>query len=86
MIKLKNLINEKKFRMPPGFKQTMKLFNSKSFQEFTKDRYNIDISNAFTISHKEKNKSGIANMTQDVKDKSIFFDFIMYLLKKNLIK
>ena len=72
MIKLKQLLNEKKFRMPSGSKVAMKLFTSKTFEKFTKDRYDIDITNP-----NEKNKSGINYMIRDIKDDSIMSGLVL---------
>ena len=83
MIKLKNILMEKKFSIP-GFNTTMKLFKSKSFQAYAKDRYDININDI--LNQTEKNEAGMNYMVRDIKDKSIFNGFVMFMLKKNLIK
>tara|TARA_R100000234_G_C4837822_1_gene109725 strand:- start:169 stop:423 length:255 start_codon:yes stop_codon:yes gene_type:complete len=84
MIKLKDILIEKKLRMPPGFKQAMKLFHSKSFGSFAKDEYNIDTNDI--VWGQEKNKDGMNSMMRSFKSKLIFYEFVKYLLKKNIIK
>ena len=84
MIKLKNILMEKKFRMPPGFNQTMKLVKSKSFQRFTEDEYNVSMVNI--LNQTEKNKDGMNSLSASFRDNIIFYEFVKYLLKKNIIK
>ncbi len=84
MIKLKNILIEKKFRMPPGFNQAMKLMNSKSFQKFTEDEYDVSMVNI--LNQTEKNKDGMNSLSNSFRSKLIFYEFVKYLLKKNIIK
>ena len=84
MIKLKDILTEKKLRMPPGFNQAMKLMNSKSFQRFTEDEYDVSMVNI--LNQTEKNKDGMNSLSNSFTSKLIFYEFVKYLLKKNIIK
>ena len=87
MIKLKNILIEKKFdfnafRGMQGFNTTMKLFKSKSFQAYAKDRYDININDIFNQT--EKNKDGTFNPgTTNEEVIQMMIDRFYYLQKNN---